>query len=109
MSRFRIDFGQIGVIFQFAPFDEDGLTIGFYTGKREELEFEYFTVAQGVEVDIVFLALMLDNDCDLLAYDPTLGWSSRHTRNCRHDTDLIETTDVCVKDDSIVVEQTRYK
>ena len=62
-----IELGQIGVIFQLATLDEERLTFGLDTSKREELELESFAGGGGIKVDIVFLSLVFDDDLERLA------------------------------------------
>ena len=62
MARLDAEFGQIGLIFQLSAFNQNLLSLRFDASKGVELEFEGLAGRAGVEFDIVFLALVLDND-----------------------------------------------
>jgi hypothetical protein len=62
MARLDAEFGEFGFIFQLSAFYQNLLPLWFDASKRVKLEFEGFAIRAGIEFDIVFLALMLDND-----------------------------------------------
>jgi hypothetical protein len=65
------------------------LTIGFDTSQREELELEGLAICGGVKVDIVFLALVLDNNYGLLKAVLNRGCLWLLTGNGRHGVNLL--------------------
>jgi hypothetical protein len=67
MAALDVELGEVCVILQLAPLDEDLLAFGLDAGQGEDLVFEYFACRGGVELDIVLLALVLDDDWTALA------------------------------------------
>lgn len=54
--------GELSVILELATFHKNLLAFWLDAGERVELELEDFAGGFGVEVDVVLLALVLDND-----------------------------------------------
>jgi hypothetical protein len=65
------------------------LTIGFDTSQGEELELEGLAIRGGVKVDIVFLALVFDNNYGLLKSVLNRGSLWLLTGNSRHGVNLL--------------------
>lgn len=63
MARFDAQFREIGLILQLSTFYQNLLSLRFHTGKGVELEFEGLACGTGIEFDVIFLALVFDNDC----------------------------------------------
>jgi hypothetical protein len=62
MAALEVELGQVRVILQLAALDENLLALGLNAGQREELVFEYLAGGGRVELDVVLLALVLDDN-----------------------------------------------
>lgn len=62
MARFDAQFGEVGLIFQLSTFYQNLLSLRFHAGKGVELEFEGLAGGTGIEFDVIFLALVFDNN-----------------------------------------------
>jgi hypothetical protein len=64
MSWLDTEFREVGLVFELPTLDEDLLSLRFHASEGVKLKFERFAICAGVELDIVFLALMLYDNCN---------------------------------------------